>query len=99
MIVWKLPLLVKRGVAFRPGAFDDYYSYALRRRLRLLLVPLILEGQFFSYHCLEINTVKSYFKKNTALSKSQATAAVKGAEKSVKVFLRAVAQLNFHTPA
>ena len=37
--------------------------------------------------------------KNTALSKSQATAAVKGADKSVKVFLRAVAQLNFHTPA
>jgi hypothetical protein len=37
--------------------------------------------------------------KNTALSKSQATAAVKGADKSVKVLLRAVAQLNFHTPA
>ena len=29
-----------------------YISYALRRsRKRLLLVPLILEGQFFSYRC------------------------------------------------
>ena len=37
------PSWLRGGMAFRPGAFDDYYSYALRRRLRLLLVPLILE--------------------------------------------------------
>ena len=33
------------------------------------------------------------------MSKSQATAAVKGADKSVKVFWRAVARPNLHTPA
>ena len=86
MLAKKLPLLAKRG-------------WPLARGVRRLF---ILTPSPFGYSLLqkrESSLYKGYFKENTALSKAQATAAVKGAEKSVKVFLRAVAQLNFHTPA
>ena len=77
-------------------------SHYSRKTYGLSLCPLTVPEVFRSYQCLRFYCLfirKGYFKENTALSKSQATAAVKGAEKSVKVFLRAVAQLNFHTPA
>jgi hypothetical protein len=49
-------------------------------------VPEIFRSyQCLLFYCLFISI--GYFQKNTALSKSQATAAVKGADKSVKVFL------------
>ena len=77
-------------------------SHFFRKTYGLSLCPLTVPEVFRSYQCLRFCCLfirKGYFKENTALSKSQATAAAKGAEKSVKVFLRAVAQLNFHTPA
>ena len=69
------------------------------KNIRALTVHFNGAGGFKKLLLLSNKQCKGNFQKNTALSKSQATAAVKGAEKSVKVFLRAVAQLNFHTPA
>ncbi|MBR5848874.1 MAG: hypothetical protein IKY69_05330, partial [Bacteroidaceae bacterium] len=61
-----------------------------RKTYGLSLCPLTVPEVFRSYQCLRFCCLfirKGYFKENTALSKSQATAAAKGAEKSVKVFL------------
>ena len=55
-------------------AKDGYWLCPLRCRI------------FFNVTNAVISNSKGYFQRTTALSKSQATAAAKGAEKSVKVF-------------